>query len=78
VALGVIGLLGAMLAVTGIFGMASYVVNKRMRELGIRMALGADPGQILAAALGRSLRLLTIGSACGLTTSAGSPENKWA
>ena len=65
-ALGVIGLLRAMPAVTGIFGMASYVVNKRMRELGIRMALGADPGQIPAAALGRSLRLLTIRSACRL------------
>ncbi len=66
VALGVLGLLGAMLAITGIFGMASYVVGKRMRELGIRMALGADQQQILTAALGRSLRLLTIGSACGL------------
>jgi predicted permease len=66
VALGVLGLLGAMLAVTGIFGMASYVVSKRMRELGIRVALGADQKKILAAALGRALRLLTIGSVCGL------------
>jgi predicted permease len=66
VALGALGLLGAMLAVTGIFGMASYVVSKRMRELGIRVALGADRGKVLAAALGRSLRLLTIGSVCGI------------
>ena len=66
VALGVLGLLGAMLAITGIFGMASYVVSKRMRELGIRVALGADQRKILVAALGRSLRLLTIGSLCGL------------
>jgi predicted permease len=66
VALGVLGLLGATLAITGIFGMASYVVSKRMRELGIRMALGANQKKILAAALGRALRLLTIGSACGL------------
>ena len=66
VALGVLGLLGAMLAITGIFGMASYVVSKRMRELGIRMALGADQRKILAAALGRSLRLLTFGSAFGM------------
>jgi predicted permease len=66
VALGALGLLGAMLAITGIFGMASYVVSKRMRELGIRVALGADQRKILAAALGRSLRLLTIGSVCGL------------
>jgi predicted permease len=66
VALGVLGLLGAMLAITGIFGMASYVVSKRMRELGIRVALGADHRKVLTAALGRSLRLLTIGSACGM------------
>ncbi len=66
VALGVLGLLGAMLAVTGIFGMASYVVSKRMRELGIRVALGADQGQILSAALGGALRLLAIGSLAGL------------
>lgn len=66
VSLGVLGLLGAMLAVTGVFGMASYIVSKRMRELGIRMALGADQQKILTAALGRSLRLLTIGSVCGM------------
>ena len=40
VALGVMGLMGAILAVTGIFGMAAYSVSKRLRELGIRMALG--------------------------------------
>ena len=66
VALGVLGLLGAMLAITGIFGMASYVVSRRMRELGIRVALGADQRNVLGAALGRSLRLLTIGSVCGM------------
>ena len=36
------GLLAAMLAVTGIFGMAAYSVSKRMKELGIRIALGAS------------------------------------
>jgi ABC-type antimicrobial peptide transport system permease subunit len=46
--------------------MASYVVSKRMRELGIRVALGAGRGQILRASLGRALRLLAIGSAVGL------------
>jgi predicted permease len=65
-ALGILGLLGAMLAVTGVFGMASYVVSKRMRELGIRVALGAGRGQILRASLGRALRLMAIGSAVGL------------
>jgi predicted permease len=66
VALGVLGLLGAMLAITGIFGMASYIVSKRMREFGIRVALGADRGKVLSAALGRAFRLLTIGSAVGI------------
>ncbi|HEX4006300.1 MAG TPA: ABC transporter permease [Acidobacteriaceae bacterium] len=66
IALGVLGMLGAMLAVTGIFGMASYVVSKRMRELGIRVALGADRGKLLGAALGRAFRLLAIGSVAGI------------
>ena len=66
VALGVLGLLGAMLAVTGIFGMASYAVSKRLRELGIRVALGANRGKVLGAALGRAVRLLAIGSLAGM------------
>ena len=65
-ALGVLGALGAMLAITGIFGMAAYSVSKRLRELGIRIALGARRKEILQAGLGRILRLLTIGSAAGL------------
>lgn len=65
VALGVLGLLGAMLAITGIFGMTSYVVSKRMRELGIRVALGAGQREILGASLGRAFRLLVFGSAAG-------------
>ncbi len=66
VSLGVLGLLGAMLAITGIFGMASYTVSKRLRELGIRIALGADQRKVLSAALGRAFRLLVIGSAAGM------------
>jgi predicted permease len=66
IALGILGALAMMLAVTGIFGMASYTVSKRMRELGIRAALGAQNGQILRAALGRAVVLLAIGSIAGL------------
>jgi predicted permease len=66
IALGVLGSLGAMLAITGIFGMASYSVSKRLRELGIRIALGAQRKTVLATALGRVFRLLTIGSVAGL------------
>jgi ABC-type antimicrobial peptide transport system permease subunit len=66
VALGVMGLLAAMLAVTGIFGMAAYSVSKRMKELGIRVALGARRRQVMSAAVGRPMVLLGVGSALGL------------
>jgi ABC-type antimicrobial peptide transport system permease subunit len=66
VSLGVLGVIGAMLSITGIFGMAAYSVSKRLRELGIRVALGAQRKEVLQAALGRSLKLLAIGSGAGL------------
>lgn len=64
--LGVMGAMGAMLSITGIFGMAAYSVSKRMKELGIRMALGAQRREVLGAALGRAMKLLAVGSAAGL------------
>jgi predicted permease len=64
--LGVLGAMGAMLAITGIFGMAAYSVSKRLRELGLRMALGAQRKQVLQAALGRAFKLLALGSVAGL------------
>ncbi len=66
VALGVMGLLGAMLAVTGIFGMAAYNVSRRMKELGIRVALGARTRNVMSTAVGRPIVLLAIGSLVGL------------
>jgi ABC-type antimicrobial peptide transport system permease subunit len=66
VSLGVMGALGAMLAITGIFGMAAYSVSKRLRELGIRIALGAQRNEVLEAALGRAVKLLALGSVVGL------------
>jgi predicted permease len=66
VALGVMGVMAAMLAVTGIFGMAAYSVSKRLRELGVRVALGAQRREVLKAALGRPIKLLTLGSLAGL------------
>jgi predicted permease len=66
VALGVMGLLAAMLAVTGIFGMAAYTVSRRMKELGIRVALGARKTHVMSAAVGRPMVLLAVGSAIGL------------
>jgi len=66
VSLGVLGIMGAMLSVTGIFGMAAYSVSRRLKELGIRMAIGAHRSEVLKAALGRAVRLLALGSAAGL------------
>jgi predicted permease len=66
VALGILGVMGAVLSVTGIFGLAAYTVSKRLRELGIRVALGAKRTQVLEAALSRAFKLLAFGSAAGL------------
>ena len=65
-ALGILGGLAMMLSITGIFGLASYTVTRRMRELGIRVALGAHYIQVLRAALGRVALLLGVGSVAGL------------
>jgi predicted permease len=66
VSLGLFGAFGLLLSITGTFGLASYTVSKRVRELSIRVALGAKAKQILSAALGRMLILLAGGSIVGL------------
>ena len=66
ISLGVLGAMGALLSITGIFGLAAYSVSKRKRELGIRIALGARRKEVLQAALGRAFQLLAFGSAAGL------------
>jgi predicted permease len=66
VSLGVMGVIGAVLSITGIFGMAAYSVSKRLRELGIRVALGAQRRAVLKTALGRAFKLLAFGSTAGL------------
>ncbi len=66
VALGLFGAFGLLLSITGTFGLASYTVSKRLRELSIRVVLGAQAKQILSAALGRMLILLASGSVVGM------------
>jgi predicted permease len=66
VALGLFGAFGLLLSITGTFGLASYTVSKRLRELSIRVALGAQAKQVLTAALGRMLILIGGGSVVGL------------
>jgi predicted permease len=65
-ALGVLGTMGAILSITGVFGMAAYSVSRRMKEFGIRVALGARRTAVLESALGRAVRLLAVGSGAGL------------
>ena len=69
IALGVMGGLASILAVTGIFGMAMYNVSRRMKELGIRVALGARMRDVMNVALGRPIMLLGVGSMVGLLLS---------
>jgi len=64
--LGIMGVLAAMLAITGIFGMASHSVSRRMREQGIRIALGAQRLQLMRSTLGRPLALFGMGLLLGL------------
>ena len=58
-----------LLAIVGIYGVVSYSVTQRTRELGVRMALGADAANTLRLVLGRSMLLVGGGTACGLIAS---------
>lgn len=58
-----------LLAIVGIYGVVSYSVTQRTRELGVRMALGADAGNTIRLVLGRSMLLVGGGTACGLIAS---------
>ncbi len=70
IALGFLGAFALLLAVTGIFGLASYTVSKRLREFGIRIALGASSRQVLRAAFRRTAMLLAGSSLAGLALGA--------
>jgi ABC-type antimicrobial peptide transport system permease subunit len=58
--------LALLLAGIGLFGLMSYTVTRRTREIGIRMALGSQPGAILRLVLGESLLLTVAGVAIGV------------
>jgi predicted permease len=71
VMLGVAGLMALVLGVVGIYGVMSYSVTQRTREIGIRMALGAQRGEILGLFVRHGLVLTGIGIGCGLAAAFG-------
>ena len=66
IALSAFGLLAIMLAATGIHGLVSYAVARRVHEIGIRMAVGARSAQVVRLVLGKTLILMIAGAAIGL------------
>jgi ABC-type antimicrobial peptide transport system permease subunit len=67
----VLGGLAALLAGLGMFGVTSYLVAQRTREIGVRMALGARPLHVLRTVLGSTARLLAIGAGIGFVAALG-------
>jgi predicted permease len=68
---GAMGLLGLILAVVGVYSVVSYAAAQRTREIGIRMALGAEPRNIFRMVLRQGLTITTFGIAAGLIASFG-------
>jgi putative ABC transport system permease protein len=59
------GLFVALLAMIGVYGVTSYATAERTREIGIRMALGAQPANVLRMVLGETMRVVCVGAALG-------------
>ena len=68
--LSVFGMLALVLAGVGLYGLVSYAVARRTREVGIRISLGADPGKVQRMVMGGGMRLVLVGCAIGMALSA--------
>jgi putative ABC transport system permease protein len=66
VAMGIFAGAALLLAALGVYGIVAYSVSQRTREFGIRVALGAQPGQIIGMVVGQNLRIVAVGLAAGI------------
>jgi ABC-type antimicrobial peptide transport system permease subunit len=66
-----LALAGLALATIGIYGVIAGIVARRTREIGVRIALGAKPGQVIALVIRKTLRPVAIGAACGIAGAIG-------
>jgi predicted permease len=65
------GVLGLVLAAVGLYGVLAYMVERRTGEIGVRMALGADRGRVVAMVLGGAFRQVGVGLALGVPAAIG-------
>jgi macrolide transport system ATP-binding/permease protein len=69
--IGTMGIVGLLMAIAGLYGLVAYNVSRRTREIGIRMALGAAPSDVLRLVMSKGLKLVGIGTAVGLAMGVG-------
>jgi putative ABC transport system permease protein len=67
---GFFGVVALLIAATGLYALVANAVTERTREIGVRIALGATPGRVLALVVGNAGRVVMIGLACGVLAAA--------